>query len=196
MIHPDYLSGSLEGCFRQILEQRMRGMPILNEALEVQSVGFQPWDGHVVGVLITPWFMNLMLLPIEGDSWSELSLGGRVDITFPAHSYPFSLNEIEGIGRCLTHSLYSPMFQFGDQAAAVATAEGILAGLFATTETTTPASGSIELERYLKKEGMFESEPKTTPETEAGPTLQERMEQPINRRELLFGLFRGSKEEG
>ena len=41
----------------------MAGVPMLNPALRVQAVGFRHWQSHWLGVLVTPWFMNLMLLP-------------------------------------------------------------------------------------------------------------------------------------
>ena len=36
---------------------------MLNPALSVEAVGFRPWDEHWLGVLVTPWFMNLWLMP-------------------------------------------------------------------------------------------------------------------------------------
>ncbi len=41
---------------------RMRGLPIVNPALAVEAVGFAPWEGHWLGVMVTPWFINLTLL--------------------------------------------------------------------------------------------------------------------------------------
>jgi hypothetical protein len=43
--------------------------PILNNRLEVETVGFVNWGeengefASEVGILITPWFMNIVLLP-------------------------------------------------------------------------------------------------------------------------------------
>ena len=39
------------------------GSSFVNPAVEVEAVGFAPWDAHWLGVMVTPWFMNLMLLP-------------------------------------------------------------------------------------------------------------------------------------
>ena len=51
----------------RIQRERMADIPLLNPALEVQAVGFSVWEAYCLGVLITPWFMNLMLLPLAGD---------------------------------------------------------------------------------------------------------------------------------
>lgn len=56
---------SLEEIYRRIHREKMLGLPILNPALEVEAVGFLPYCGHSLGMLITPWFMKLMLLPGE-----------------------------------------------------------------------------------------------------------------------------------
>ncbi|WP_059287489.1 [NiFe]-hydrogenase assembly chaperone HybE [Aquitalea magnusonii] len=62
----------LEALFRDIAASRMQGIPILNPALQVEAIGFQQWGGPQgrlwAGVLLTPWFMNLLLLPIDTDS--------------------------------------------------------------------------------------------------------------------------------
>ena len=52
----------LEGAFRAVYEERMQGLPFINPALSVEAVEVGPWNGHWLGVLITPWFMYLMLL--------------------------------------------------------------------------------------------------------------------------------------
>ncbi len=56
--------------------------------------------------------MNVVMLPSEGDDWSNLALGYKQAHKFLSKTYKFMINEIEGIGKCLTHSLYSPMREF------------------------------------------------------------------------------------
>lgn len=84
----------------------MRGVPVLNSALRVEAVGFTPWLGNCLGVLITPWFMNLMLLPDQGGEWEELAVGVRVTQVFPSGAYGFIVCSEEGIGRYLMCSLF------------------------------------------------------------------------------------------
>ena len=43
----------------------MQGLAIVNPALEVEAVGFAPWQDHWLGVMVTPWFMSEWLAWIE-----------------------------------------------------------------------------------------------------------------------------------
>src|SRR4051794_8656986 len=60
--------------FSTIAHTRMAGVPVLNASLRVEAIGFErPLTGDVVapvvgvGVLVTPWFMNLVRLPMRYD---------------------------------------------------------------------------------------------------------------------------------
>ena len=61
------ISEHLEACFRLVHTERMDGVPILNDALEVRAVGTHAWNGFWLSILITPWFINVVLLPQEPD---------------------------------------------------------------------------------------------------------------------------------
>ncbi|HYQ71668.1 MAG TPA: [NiFe]-hydrogenase assembly chaperone HybE, partial [Gammaproteobacteria bacterium] len=129
MICPDSLVAGLESEFVRIQRERMADVPMLNPVLRVQAVGFRAWEGYCLGILVTPWFMNLMLLTPEGDAWADLPAGATISHRFPSGTYEFILGEEERIGRYLMCSLFSPVFEFQDQAAAVATAEAALHNL-------------------------------------------------------------------
>ncbi len=68
---------TLEHRFRQIERTRMTGVPVVNDKLAVRAIGFRPWREHWLGILLTPWFMNLMLLPQEEAPTKALSPPGR-----------------------------------------------------------------------------------------------------------------------
>jgi [NiFe] hydrogenase assembly HybE family chaperone len=165
----DTLAGGLERVFTQIQEQRMDGVPVLNPRLRVQAVGFHPRDGAFLGVLITPWFMNLVLLPEEGDGWQDLPVGSTVRHHFPAGEYDFIVGHEEGLGRYQSCSLFSPMFEFADMAAAVATAEAALEALLAPAEEAPEAATPTPVEAVVER----------------------RLERPVSRRDMLRGLFGG-----
>lgn len=126
------IRSALEAAFNLVLTTRMHGLPMNNQSLSVQAVGFERFvDGDWLGVLITPWSMNLLLLPDEATDWSDLAAGSQFLRSFSYGDYLFTVgNEAElGIyGQC---SLFSPMFEFADQAAAVATAQAALSHLIA-----------------------------------------------------------------
>ena len=103
--------------FTLIGEQRMRDLPVYNPALGVEAVGFQPVETGCIGVLITPWFMNLMLLP-ELPQHAIAANAQRVNRELGSGTHDFMVGEDEELGRYAFISLASPMFAFADQAAA------------------------------------------------------------------------------
>lgn len=137
---PEQISTGLEAAFRKIELERMADLPILNPELRVQAVGFRQWQDYNLGVLITPWFMNLVLLPLQADEASVLQPGTKNEHDFPSGSYEFIAAHEDGIGPYETCSLFSPVFEFEDQAAAVATATMVMQGLMEDPEAEEPAT--------------------------------------------------------
>jgi [NiFe] hydrogenase assembly HybE family chaperone len=133
-------AGCLETAFRAIHEQRMQGLPFLNPALAVEAVGFRPWESHWLGVLITPWFMNLMLMPREPEGWRAAAPGDSVAYAFPAGAFEFIAGRDDAVGDYQACSLFSPMFEFQDQQSALLTAAAALQALFDETLCTRGAS--------------------------------------------------------
>lgn len=122
---------ALETTFNGILDKRMRGMPVVNAALSVQAIGFNRFDGDWLGVLITPWFMNLLLLPGPDSAWCAQQPGTKIEKSFPYGAFEFTLGSEAGLGMHALCSLFSPMFMFENQAAALAAAQAALQGLLA-----------------------------------------------------------------
>ena len=116
----------LERAFRRVHVERMQDVPILNPALEVAAIGFREWEGFQLGVLLTPWFMNLVLLPGENEAWPGLRPGESRQYSLASGTYEFLLGEQEDIGRYLACSMLSPVFEFTEQATAVAAADEIM----------------------------------------------------------------------
>ncbi len=174
MTCPDYLSQGLERAFRRIQQARTRHMPVINDDLRVEAVDFRPWQGHSLGVMVTPWFMGLMLIPREGDDWSGLRLGEKCIHEFPTGAYEFIAAEEDGIGRYQVCTLFSPMSRFADQETAVATAAAVLRGLIGEERRDPDASTDV-----LEETAATES---SGPQ----PQLEER---PLSRRDLLRGRF-------
>ena len=115
--------------FEEVAHTRMRDMPIVNPALRVEAVGFERTAQGIVGVLITPWFMNLVLLPDQGDDWRELPLGSECIHGFASGRYVFQVAGDETTGRYQTCSLLSPVLEIADQASAVGVAHAALDAL-------------------------------------------------------------------
>ena len=137
----------LESVFGKIQADRMNDVPIPNRNLSVEAVGFFPWQGMPLGILITPWFMNLMLLPV-GEQTAESI------VKFPGGEIPFNAGFEAQLGHFQFCSMFSPMFEFGDQDAARATATEILRMLFESGNAA-PAS-TVSRRDFLR--GAFGNE--------------------------------------
>ncbi len=159
MTELESLSRQIESVFRRIETEQMQGIPLLNPALQVQTVGFQSYRGRTLGVIITPWLMNLVLLPAEGEDWSDLKPGDKTSHRLPANEFRFMVNEIEGIGICQCHSLHSPMHEFMNQEHAVAAAESFMQTLMVEVDNpeTDPQDEEL-LGRILRCEEIPERE--------------------------------------
>lgn len=123
-------SEKLVADFREIWNAKMRDVPIVNTALHVEAVGFGLHHGHVLGVLISPWFMNLILLPPPDADWADLQPGTKEVIAFPSGEYEFLHNRREMVGGYKACSLFSPMADFTSQLQAIEVARAVLAALF------------------------------------------------------------------
>jgi [NiFe] hydrogenase assembly HybE family chaperone len=112
--------------FERVHREQMAGLPLLNNKLSVTTLGFQEFEGRILGMLITPWMMSLVLFPGPQDDWQAQALGSKHFITLPSGNYRFLTNVIDELGVCQMHSLHSPMHRFHTQEAAIAEASAFL----------------------------------------------------------------------
>lgn len=119
----------LEAEFREIFAAKIRDTPLANRALAVKAVGFGPWEGSALGVLTTPWFMSLVLLPGPGRDWSGLVNGTKELIAFPGGLYEFIHARRAVCGPYKTCSLFSPMAEFASQQKAEEVAAAVIPAL-------------------------------------------------------------------
>jgi [NiFe] hydrogenase assembly HybE family chaperone len=109
--------------FARIGEERMKDLGLYNPELQVEAVGFRPWQGWLAGILVTPWFMNFVLLPgPDTENLSGVEPGSRRRITLPKGEVVFVVGEVEEVGPYLSYSIHSPMGQFPEHSAASTTA--------------------------------------------------------------------------
>jgi [NiFe] hydrogenase assembly HybE family chaperone len=127
-------SAELVRLFESIVHTRMAGVPVLNMALHVEAVGFLPMaeeEGAAasgLGILLTPWFMNLVLLPLALID-SAAGVGLVRTRTLRGTCFEFIGAHEPAVGAFAACSLFSPVFEFADQATARATAQAVLAQL-------------------------------------------------------------------
>lgn len=105
---------------------RMADLPVYRRGLSIEARGFRPFEGTLIGVLITPWCMNLMMLPGDGMDWSRIPQGTEVDHALPCGTVRFVTARDDVAGDYRMCSLFSPMREFADMDLARATADAAL----------------------------------------------------------------------
>ncbi|HEY8904472.1 MAG TPA: [NiFe]-hydrogenase assembly chaperone HybE [Rhodoferax sp.] len=133
---------ALEQAFTEIAHTRMLGVPVQNPAIHIQAFGFHPDPDDtdlLLGVLVTPWFMNLVRLPTQTHTLGSklLEVGEKATRSAGNESFEFVGAFEPGIGAFEVCSLFSPMFEFADHAAAADTANEILHLLRTPVKPTT-----------------------------------------------------------
>ena len=179
-------SPRLAAAFAAVAE-RMRGLAFVNPAVEVEAVGFAPWDAHWLGVMVTPWFMNLMLLPRDPAAWRPLLPGAKRCYAFPAGTYEFIGATDAAVGDYQACSLFSPLLYFADHASARLVATHAREALFDPENAEVPSMPVANL---------------APDPAEASPhplaQLREQFAAPLSKRDFLRGGFigRGHDDRG
>lgn len=170
--------------FRSIATTRMAGLPFLNPAIEVEAVGFAPWQGRWLGVMVTPWFINLILAPCDPARWTAVAPGAKTSYEFPAGRYEFIGATDELLGHYQMCSLFSPVQDIADHATAVLIAQLAREALFnpehAAEEAGTPLTPEPEVDANAP--GLQEK-------------LEAKLEQPMSKRGFLRGDFLSKPDE-
>ncbi len=128
--YPQAPVAELERVFRRIGRERMAGLPLLNQALRVEALGFRRNECGWSGILITPWFMNLMLLPALGVPWPPLAVGKRRPVSLPAGTFEMQGGEEAELGPYLYCPMFSTMSAFADHEIAREIAREVMGHLF------------------------------------------------------------------
>ena len=147
--------------FTEVFNSKMRDVPMVNHALHVQAVDFRPWEGGFLGVLVAPWFMNLIFLPPEGYPLKPAT--EKEVIRFPSGDYEFLHNSRELTGPYLACSLFSPMGDFTSQLQATDVARAVMVELF-KPENRAETDRAADIRAIREAElAPPEAEPETAP---------------------------------
>lgn len=189
-------SDKIARCFREIEATRMAGIPILNRALGVEVIGLQEFAGEWLCILVTPWFMNVMLLPTHGKPASDERIavpGTKQTVAFPAGRFEMINGYEPALGRYRMCSLFSPVLEFADQESAIATAQAALNALLLADEEDQDADdrdmamiwrGERPSREPSRQEDGTQSERSAPASEECNATAEAK---PLDRRGLLFG---------
>ena len=137
--------------YGDVYRKRMRDLPIVNARLDVEAVGFSEVGDHCLGVLITPWFMNLVILP-GTDEWHDSRTGDTATITLPDGDYEFTVSQDDALGVYLTAVLFRTVTDFPNQTTARAIAAEILQELLTERERQ-PEAPTLSRRALLSGEG-------------------------------------------
>lgn len=166
----------------RVIARRMEGLNFVNPAIEVEAVAFAPWESHWLGVMVTPWFINLMLLPRDPAGWTSLPQGKKLRYRFPAGDYDFISSVDEAVGEYQMCSLISPLLDIPDQATAREVAQLARAAILDPANAEVPEAPGDEAKA----------------EADPGPIAQitEQATAPLSKRDFLRGRFlRGEPSE-
>ncbi len=88
----------LQQHYQHVWQTRMSDMPFVNPALSVETVGFLRYQGDWLGVIVTPWFLNLFLLFGGGTLWRDLAAGQRQLAQLPCGALQFIADDDPDLG--------------------------------------------------------------------------------------------------
>ena len=138
-VHQDSPAEAVEEAFFRIQREHMADVPILNPALSVAAVDFQRWQGHWLGIVVTPWCMSLLLLPGSSENWVSTGENKRRFVKFPAGDFAFLGSAEAELGEYQSCPLFSPMGKFYSQSEATMTARASLIALLTAPQQTAKA---------------------------------------------------------
>ena len=128
-IHDVSPADAVEEAFFRIQQDQMADVPIQNPALSVEAIDFQRWQGHWLGIVVTPWCMSMLLVPGSVENWVSTGENKRRFVKFPSGDFAFLGSEEVELGEYQSCPLFSPMGKFSSQSEATMTARASLVAL-------------------------------------------------------------------
>jgi [NiFe] hydrogenase assembly HybE family chaperone len=145
----------LEAHYRHVWQTRMHDMPFVNPALGVEAIGFALYEGDWLGVVITPWFLNLLLVSGGGQLWGDIPAGERRYLNLPCGTMQFIADDDPDIGPYQYCPLIAPVSNLTDMAQARAVAADALKTVFAQTTPVPDVPAVSEEKPAVSRRGFF-----------------------------------------
>ncbi len=121
----------LKQYYQGVYDSTMKDIPICNHHLSIDVLHWQTYgESGQLGVLITPWFISLVMQPAENVLTDDLKIGHVVEQSFPSGKYEFLVNYQEALGFYLTCALISETKLIVSHEVACALAQEMLVYLF------------------------------------------------------------------
>lgn len=122
-------SAFLTAHYQHVWQTRMHDMPFVNPALAVATIGFVQLQGDWVGVVVTPWFINLFLVFGGGELWGDIPAGERRYLNLPCGTLQFIADDDPDVGPYQYCPLIAPVSNVPDMATARQTALDAMAAV-------------------------------------------------------------------
>jgi len=169
----------------------MAELEFYNPVLQVEVIDSSVIEGSDIespvteknglAVLITPWCMNLILIPDEKIEYDRAQVGSKKIVSLPSGSYEFLYAGSEVLGAYGSCSLFSPMLEFADQEAALLTAEEVLKAVLDTENCG-------KTDRQLAKEAQKREQEERA---EKASAVNAKTKEGLSRRKFMTAAFSG-----
>jgi len=97
----------------------------------VAAIGFRRYEGDWLGVMVTPWFLNLFLLSGGGTLWGDIPAGERRHVVLPCGTLQFIADDDPELGPYQYCPLIAPVSHVPDRMAALTAAGSAIATVLA-----------------------------------------------------------------
>ena len=144
--------------YRKVWETRMRDLPFVNPALAVEVMPFRDCGGDWIGVVITPWFLNLLLRSGGGRLWGDIPAGERRYVDLPCGTLQFIADDDPDIGPYQYCPLIAPVSAVPDMETARRAAADALEAVFtapAEAVASGPAPAGTQAAAPVSRRGFF-----------------------------------------
>ncbi len=102
-------AAALEAQFNRVAADQMAALPFYQAHMPVKACSFQLFEGQWVGAMLTPWMLELVVLPAPDQQWPRRQVGSRLALTFPAGDMAFRVGELTPELHYVACSLMSPL---------------------------------------------------------------------------------------
>jgi len=155
--HSDNPQTLVQQHYAHVWLTRMMDMPFVNSALQVEAIGFVRHDGDWLGVIVTPWFLNLFLLNGGGSLWQDISAGQRRLVNLPCGTLQFIADDDPELGLYQYCPLIAAVGPLADHATARQAALDALQAVLTPAvepEPTGPSATELDV-KAASRRGFF-----------------------------------------
>lgn len=110
--YPENPGALVQQAFEKVAQtEDMLALPFYHRDIQVKSIDFQLFEEQWIGVVLTPWMMNIVILPGPTQIWPQRQIGDKLGLQFPRGKVLFIVGEMDEIGQYLSCSVKSPLDQ-------------------------------------------------------------------------------------